>query len=286
MTPNPLRLLVPLDGTPDAENILPALMPLLRMQKVRPLLLGVAPGQESLPALELYLTRLRTALLVDGIPSEIKAEWGDPGEEILRAGKAGRFDLIAMMTHGRSGLHRELVGSVAEMVLRRSEIPVLTLRPGAKIGDWKRMVVALDGSAEAEAVLADAAEFARTLGATLHIVRVVRPQNAKPRLTIHPGDAFPVPDEALPAYLDEIAKGMAGKGLLALAETREGEPVEEILAAARETGAGLLCITTHGRTGLSRQLLGSVAESVLRSAPCPVLLRRTVAAAVHQAPAL
>jgi nucleotide-binding universal stress UspA family protein len=275
MTETRMRMLVPLDGSPEAESVLPALMPLFKSQKVRLMLLGVAPREESTPALDLYLTRLRTSLLLDGVPSEGKVEWGDPATEILRAGKVTSYDLIAMTTHGRAGLRRELVGSITETVLRQSEIPVLAFRPGTKIGDWKRMVVALDGSGAAETVLGDATELARSMGATLHVVGV---KSGMPLLTIHPGDAFPVPEENPQHYLDGIADSLAGKGILALAEARVGEAADEIVAVARETGAGLICLTTHGRTGLARTLVGSVAESVLRNAPCPVLLRRSVAA--------
>jgi len=276
-----LRILVPLDGTPEAESVLPALMPLFRTQKVRLTLLGVAPRKDSSPALDLYLGRLRTSLLLDEVASESAVEWGDPAEEILRAGDSGRFDLIAMATHGRTGLNRELVGSVAEMVLRRSKTAVLAFPSGAAIGDWKRMVVALDGSENAEGVLRDVTELARALGATVHLVRV---KSGKPTLTYNPSMAFPLPEEDPQIYLDGIANALAEKGILTIADARQGEAAEEILAVTRETGAGLICLTTHGRTGLARQLLGSVAESVLRAAPCPVLLRRSVATtAAHEA---
>jgi nucleotide-binding universal stress UspA family protein len=266
-----LRMLVPLDGSPEAESILPALMPLFRSQKVRLTLLGVAPREDAASTVELYLGRLQTSLLVDAIPSEIKVAWGDPVDEIARAAQEAPIDLIAMASHGRMGLHRELVGSLTEAVLRQSAIPILAYRPGMKIGDWKRMVVALDGSAAAEAILSDVTELARALGATVHLIRVKGP---KPRLTMHPGDAFPVPEEEPQPYLDAFADVLAAKGVLALAQARQGDAAEEILAFAREIGAGLICLGTHGRTGLSRSLLGSVAEIVLGTAPCPVLLRR------------
>jgi nucleotide-binding universal stress UspA family protein len=157
MTENRLRLLVPLDGTPESESVLPALLPLFRSKKVSLMLLGVGPGPESSEALELYLGRLRTSLLLDEVTSEFRVEWGDPAVEILRAGKPAAFDLLAMATHGRTGLRRDLVGSTAETVLRQSQIPVLAFRPGAKVGDWKRMVVGLDGSSAAEGVLGDPA---------------------------------------------------------------------------------------------------------------------------------
>jgi nucleotide-binding universal stress UspA family protein len=281
MSETRLRILVPLDGSPEAESVLPALMPLFRTQNVQVTLLGVAPREDSSSSLEVYLSRLRTSLLLDAVPSDTRVEWGDPADEILRAGNAPAFDLIAMATHGRTGLHRDLVGSVAERVLRQSRIPILAFRPGSKIGDWRRMVVALDGSEVAESVLKDAAELARTLGATLHLVRV---KSGIPTLTYNPSLAFPIPEEDPQPYLDGIANALAGKGFLALPEARKGEAADEIIAVARETGAGLICLTTHGRTGLSRKLLGSVAESVLRNAPCPVLLRRAVAApATHEA---
>lgn len=280
MTAPRLRMLVPLDGSPEAESVLPALMPLLRTKHVRLMLLGVAPQEDSSSALDLYVTRLRTSLLLDEVPSESRIEWGDPAEEILRAGDAAHVDLIAMATHGRTGLRRELVGSVAEQVIRRSKIPILTFRPGARIGDWKRLIVALDGSAAAESVLGDATDLARTFGATVHLVRV---KSLLPLLVTRPELPFPVPEENPQPYLEGIAAGLADKGILALAEPREGEAADEILAAARESGAGLICLTTHSRTGLSRHLLGSVAESVLRNAPCPVLLRRVVSApAMHE----
>jgi nucleotide-binding universal stress UspA family protein len=274
MTEDRLRLLVPLDGSPDAERVLPALMPLFRTRKFRLTLLGVGADDACSETMELYLTRLWTSLALDGIPSETRAEWGEPADEILRAAKPEAFDLIAMASHGRSGLGRDLVGSVAETVLRHSEIPVLIFREGAKIGDWKRMIVALDGSETAEDVLGDAAELARTMGSTLHLVRVKSPW---PRLTLHPEDAFPMPEEDPQPYLEGMADGLATQGILALADVREGETAGEILALAKASGAGLICMTTHGRTGLSRSLLGSVAESVLRKAPCPVLLHRAAA---------
>ncbi len=273
MSENRLRMLVPLDGTSEAESVLPALLPLFRSQKVRLTLFGVQGPGEPLSSLEVYLGRLRTTLLLDGVTSETRMASGEPSEEILRAGKPAEFDLIAMATHGRAGLQRDLMGSLTEQVLRGSTIPVLAFRPGTKVGDWKRMVVALDGSATAEAVLTDAAELAKSMGATLHLVRV---KSLVPQLVTNPGLPFPIPEPDPQPYLDGFAGTLAATGILTLAQAREGEAAQEIVAVARETGAGLICLTTHGRTGLSRSLLGSVAETVLRTAPCPVLLRRSI----------
>lgn len=276
MTEPRLRMLVPLDGSPESESVLPALMPLFRTEKVKLTLLGVVAENGSPHDLDAYLTRLRTSLLLDGVPSESRIERGDPADEILWIAQTLRFDLVAMATHGRTGLRRALTGSVTEKVLRHSAIPVLTCRPGSKIGDWKRIVVALDGSPAAEAILTDATHLARTMQATMLLTRV----KVSPPSPTYPPVPYFLPEEDPLPYLQETADRVGASGLLALPEPREGDPAAQIVRCARETGAGLICLTTHGRTGLSRLFMGSIAESVLRTAPCPVLLRRTVSAAI------
>lgn len=274
MTDNRLRMLVPLDGSPEAETVLPALMPLFRKAKVRLTLFGVVPGKESAGSVETYFHRLRTSLLLDGVPSESKVEWGDPAGEILWIAKPNHFDLIAMTTHGRTGLRRVAAGSVTETVVRRAEMPVIACRPGAKVGEWNRILVPLDGSPEAEAILPDAARLARTTGATLHLIRV---KSLLPFLATHHGIPLQLPEVDPRPYLDRVVNRLALEGILTLSDIRAGDEAEEIVACARETGADLVCLATHGRSGVTRQVLGSVAEGVLRTAPCPVLMRRIAA---------
>lgn len=278
MTDPRLRLLVPLDGTPEAESILPALLPLFRTRKVRLTLFGVVPQDASAEPLETYLARLRTSLLLDGVSSESKVERGEPAEEILWLTSGSKFDMLAMATHGRTGLRRAFLGSVTEKVLRHSSTPVLAARPGTRVGDWHRIVVALDGSPAAEAILPDASAIARATTATIHLARVKVP----PPATYPPIPELDRGEDPLP-YLQTIANRLSGQGFLAVAEPTEGDPASEIVDCARRTDAGLICLTTHGRTGLPRLFLGSTAEAVLRTAPCPVLLRRTVAAPLPEA---
>ena len=88
-----------------------------------------------------------------------------------------------------------------------------------------------------------------------------------------------IPAEDPMPYLRKVANRLVAHGVHAHPLTCEGAAHDAILRQAEETGASLLCMTTHGRTGLARLFLGSVAEGVLRKAPCPVLLRRSVEAA-------
>lgn len=276
-----LRVLVPLDGSPESEGILPALMPLVRSGPVKFTLLRVIRPNEGGASVQEYLARVRRALLLDGAVSDSYAEWGRPVEEILYYARPGWCDLIAMATHGRAGLRRALLGGVAEQVVRRARLPVIVSRPWTRIADWSRMVLALDGSARSEEVVADAVRLARLRRATVHVLGVVSPAlRYADRAAAAIGPHGPSRD-----YLENVCDGLAAQGVMAVADLREGFPGWEIPRHAEETGAGLICMATHGRTGLARALMGSVAEIVLRTAPCPVFVRRTAAVGAARATA-
>ncbi len=141
----------------------------------------------------------------------------------------------------------------------------------------ERIVVPLDGSAVAEQVLPVVARLALRLGAELTLVRVLEPISA---VEVVATAGVVDPDEitlrALEAeqYLAGVQARLAGEGHRVHTLLRKGAPAEEIAAAVREVGADLVAMCTHGRGGLRRAVLGSVAESVLRTAGVPVLLTR------------
>lgn len=257
-----LRLLIPVDGTSASEGHLPALLPLLRTDGVRSTLLAVAPAEDARGPFEAALADLKASLRRDGVEVETRVVWGDPATEILRAATPAEADLVAMSTHGRAGLRRELVGGVTEAVLQRAEVPVLAFRPDARPGDWTKIVAALDGSPAGEAALGDAAALAALLGATLHLVHVE-------------SDGDPTPD------LEAAARRLAHQGIRAVPEFRLGDPAEEIVEVARPLKAGLVCLGTHGRAG-SEGFLGHVAATLLRAAPAPILLHRLPVMAKNQ----
>jgi nucleotide-binding universal stress UspA family protein len=132
---------------------------------------------------------------------------------------------------------------------------------------YRRILIALDGSEPAEAVLAPAEELAEKLGATLVLVRVA------PRRTASSVAGGPV-REAAETYLEGVAQRLSQRGRSVESMLRVGEPAQEIVAAARSSEVDLIAMTTHGRSGLGRLRFGSVAEAVLREALTPVLLVR------------
>jgi nucleotide-binding universal stress UspA family protein len=194
-------------------------------------------------------------------------------EQILRV--AGEFgaDLIALGTHGRGGLRRLVVGSVAEDVLRRAGCPVLGLHLPADrqpSGEAIRVILhPTDLSGPSRDALRVARHLARDLGARLFVLHVKpsTPSYGTPMTAITGLDAV---QEAL----DAIPEIIEGPDLKYPVETRlrPGDAGDEILRMADELEADLIVMGSHGRTGLGRMLMGSVAESVLRRTGYPALI--------------
>jgi nucleotide-binding universal stress UspA family protein len=141
---------------------------------------------------------------------------------------------------------------------------------------YKRVLVPLDGSALSENVLPFLTEIAGPLDMTIVLVRVLEP--IQPGL-VDGGLGFDVNDlEArrrdATEYLAPLAVGLRARGVDTITSVRVGRAEDEILAAARDNGADLIAMSTHGRSGLGRLLFGSIAEQVLRHSDVPVFLMR------------
>jgi nucleotide-binding universal stress UspA family protein len=146
---------------------------------------------------------------------------------------------------------------------------------------YERMLVPLDGSEVAEAILPFAEQIAGPLDAEVVLLRVIEPPSPIELVastSVVAPDTFTVRDVEAKAYLSEVQRRLSKKGLRVRTRVAlGGPPAEEILAAAQATSADLIAMATRGRSGLGRALFGSVAESVLRASPVPVLLIRTMA---------
>ena len=203
---------------------------------------------------------------------EYIATQGDVSAEILRKAREFGSDLIVMGTHGRTGLRRMLAGSVAVSVLRRAACPVLALRSAEQECGSSEIRVILhptDFSVDSEAALRVARGLAHAQGARLIVLHVAALQVLMDGTT-----AAEVDPRVYTDALDDVRKRVDGPDLKYPVETmlRQGYDAEGITQTAEETGCDLIVMGTHGRTGLSRLLMGSVAENVLPKATCPVLV--------------
>ena len=147
---------------------------------------------------------------------------------------------------------------------------------------YKRAVVALDGSPVAEAIIPFILEIAGPLDMEVVLVRVNRPVppeviEGSRHVIVEDPETSRIDAEE---YLAPLAVELRNKGVRTRTEVRRGQPAEEIVRAARESGADLIAMTTHGRSGFGRLLFGSVAEAVLRESRLPVFLMRVTEAQV------
>jgi len=216
---------------------------------------------------------------------------GNPAEEIIRYSYENSIDLIMMATHGRSGIGRWAMGSVADKVLRVSKVPVWLVR--AKIHEeiindkWPRktILVPLDGSELAESVLPHVEALAKQRnGDTVDTIllrvceyAVVPNDNVK---GVPSGWEKDVRREIARSkreagkYLAEVEKRFEDADLRVQSEVLVGKPPNEIINHANGNPFSLIAMATHGRSGLKRLAYGSVADKVLRGASCPLLVVR------------
>lgn len=204
-----------------------------------------------------------------------QVESASPPERIINYTKDEDIDLVVMGTHGRRGVNRMLFGSVTEEVVRRAPCPVLTVRTDADAvpnQSVRRVLVPVDFSDTTLSAVRHAKEIALTYGAEIDLLHVVEEPFYPPTYGVDTIE-FPTADvlERVEKQLANIAREDIGYEHV-MVEARTGYPPSEILDYVEENEIDLVVLATHGRTGLERVLLGSVAERVLRQSPKPVFV--------------
>ncbi|HZE95605.1 MAG TPA: universal stress protein [Planctomycetota bacterium] len=268
-------VLVALDGSKNAEKVLPLVEPLLRKSKGKALLLQVLPPGEVVPdaAAQAYLKEIAARLAKSRIRAEGMVVHGDPAVVIVEIADKVEADLVAFTSHGQGGLSQWVFGSVAQKVLRGCDRPLLIVRalePAS--ATLKRIVVPLDGGRGSEAILPHALAIARACGATVDLIHVttehgVEADDSKLRGWIGKER------KRMDARFAEIEKGAKGLKFTRLCE--DGDAATRILARAEKEPESMIAMANHARTGFSRWIYGSVTEKVLQAAKCPVLIART-----------
>lgn len=199
---------------------------------------------------------------------------GVPYRTILDYADEAGVDLLAMGTHGRTGVERYLLGSVTEKVLRRSDVPVLTVRDGdAEVHyPFEDVLVPTDGSDEAEAAAAVGIDVASRYDATLHVVSVVDVRSMG--FDVRSEMVADSLEEGASDAVDRVAADARDRVPAVETEVAYGTPHGTLRTYVEEHDVDIVAMGTHGRSGIERYLLGSVAEKFVRTSPVPVLTVR------------
>jgi nucleotide-binding universal stress UspA family protein len=301
------HILVPLDGSRLAAAAVPYAVTLARASESRVTLLAVAespPEHAGLPSAAAqegderhvtestaYLESVADVMRAHGLTVTTVVRHGNPASEILAASEDANCSLIAMSTHGRTGLERIRMGSVAQHVLRHSIVPTLVVQPGDNARTEGAAMIAavtvtLDGSPLSEEALPTAKRIATALAIPLTLLRAIPSLSA---LASSGWDAgyyayYPVSEEseraeeqAVEQYLEAVATRLRASGLdVRTCWERSGtsHATETITAVLAKQPSGIAVMASHGRGGVLRWALGSTTEAVLDQSPCPILVVR------------
>jgi nucleotide-binding universal stress UspA family protein len=292
-----LSLLVPLDRSSLAEQALPLALSIARRAHARLDLVQVhaldgiedrhagwtpfAPAVDDkckqqeqlyLDATATWLTSVSPVSASTAVLPGLAVIPAVVADNIVEHARVSKADLIVMTTHGRGALGRMALGSVADALIRRADMPVLLVRPSDKAPAivpepvLDDILVPLDGSTLAEQVLAPVLDLARLMEARCTLLRVIESRSSSDNV----GLSERAPAEA---YLERVARRLREQGL----EVRTlivvaRHAAQAILQEALRQGNNLIALATHGRGGLKRLLMGSVADKLLREATTPILV--------------
>jgi len=293
------KILIPLDGSPDSEKVLPMARILAATLNLPIELLEVVDVSAATAHMVADKARYLDSLIAEGEAASrehlkeiagsfsgskvaCSVERGGPADVIIEKAAADPGTLIAMATHGRSGVNRWLLGSVAEKVLRGSRNPLFLVRaneedslnPAATI---KSIVVPLDGSELAESVLPTVVEVAKRLDSEVVLCRAFELAasayyGSEDYLPNYDGMLLQIRAE-VEGYLGEKAEMLKASGLTKVSWVAlQGPGAEQIADYARKHPDAMVVMCTHGRSGMSRWVLGSVTEKVVRHSSDPVLV--------------
>lgn len=311
-------ILVPLDGSLLAEQVLPYVRHMAALQQARLLLVQVVPegdaddpfaralesaaggglgptvreaqqrhmlGEALLQRARGYLDAQATTLRSGGYIVETEVIVGNPVDAILAVGTSRQVTLLALATHGYSGVQRWALGSVADKLIQAATVPVLVVRSTAATPaqpvQFRQMLVPLDGSPLALQALPLAIAIAQAGNGSLTLLHAFSPFNRVPlewpTLAGPPGYLGTMLDEQrtlMETMLHEQAAAVQAQGVAATALLETGPPADTIVDVARMRHSDLIVMATHGYGGLQRWALGSVADKVLHATATPLLLIR------------
>lgn len=222
-----------------------------------------------------------------GLDATAAIREGIPAEEIVDYADEHELDAIVIGTSGRGGVVRAIIGSVADKVVRTASVPVVTITPEAtragRTASIGSLLVPTDGSETAMKAVERSLELAEQVGATLHLLSVVDDDLASALAAVTEDGSDPSSGlrKRSTGSLDALAADARSRGLEVVTATTSGTPADEIVDYAETNGVDAIVMGTHGRGGFERLLIGSVTDSVVRTATIPVCTVRPSGVETH-----
>jgi nucleotide-binding universal stress UspA family protein len=293
------RMLVPLDGSEVAESVFPYARELAGRLGTEVVLLHIAnPALKDFQPMTRAYVDHAADLVRKGLPGEkpvlVHGELvvGYPADEILKYADENKIDLIMVASHGRSGRGRWHIGSVAERVLRSASVPVLLVQTGVSeqisFESWPviELVVPLDGSELAESVLSHVEALSTPGGSVPLKVVLVRACEPPSMPTYYSPELSEIPlhwgqyaqqetdrcKQMSAEYLTNIEQRLKASKIDVRSEILQGKASDEIVNYANKNPYSIIVMATHGRSGLSRLVYGSVALNILVGVSTPIFL--------------
>jgi nucleotide-binding universal stress UspA family protein len=271
-------IVVPLDGSAFAERALrPACSIAARLERARVLLVSCDPDDIDAARRQLDDRASLYSEVVD-IETRIVGN-GAPADTILAIAAAEPDGVVCMATQGKGGLRATVLGSVATEIVCRSTQPLVLVGPQCRTAllpaERGRLLVCSDGSTLSDSIIPTAATWSDRLRLEPWLAEVVGPdENPEPAHQPHPNREV----EAASRRLDELATRLRTPSTRAKTKVLHGSSASSITWFAERLPAALIALATHGRSGLTRITMGSVANDVVRHAPSPILITRPTAA--------
>lgn len=301
------RILVPLDTSKVAEQVLPYAT-LLAKELKQPIILyavvaDLAAGEPIHPSdnnyeasladlmqqrrqyAQDYLNSVKERLVSEGVTATTEVATGDIASNIVAAAATHGSGVIAMATHGRVGPERWFMGSIADKVIRTSPVPVLLIRPkegNVPASSITHILLPLDGSEQSDVAMPYAAFLAKSLSLPVTVIQTVPSTSfTSAGADLYGTEAVPTPEmtqlveDRVKEYLDSVANKLRESGITADSAFSFLPTESELEEQAKSKPGAIIVMSTHGRSGIGRALLGSVADRVIRSSMAPVLVIRT-----------
>jgi len=282
------KIVVPLDGSTTAESVIPYIKDLAPRFGSHVDIIGVGMGGRGRRVnclLDDYIHSVTDDLRSTGIEGEAVLLFGSPADKILDYATQNDVDLIIMATHGRGGITRWWMGSVAEKIVSGALTPVLITRgkhrkktEAVQTLSFAKILIPLDGSDIGQAALTYAETLAEEIGASISLLQVISPPGAIEASVLGGSDwrrFVKAMHDAAEDYLNGIAEQLSKRGIETTCEVLSGDPADVIIEYAESNGISLIAMSTHGRTGLARWMIGSVTDKVLHGASIPMWLVRS-----------